>query len=139
MFIIDFNKFWANNKSNTEQLDKKLKQDLNNLFNYFTPGKLYTNNVATPAYLSQLKLKNKKWEWLTQSFDNNNNLIPIMFINILSGSMYNPNNIPINLYYNSNTIYLHFLKGTNSIYVPITPGKEHLIFSPINLNNIDLL
>jgi len=132
MFILDYNKFWEHNK---EFLNDNHKE-LDNLINFFIPGQLYINTTNTPAFLNKQKFINKQWDWLTQSHDLYNNIIPIMFIEIITGSNNQPTHIIHTYKTLSKTVCLHFLQGANSIYVPIEPGKESLIFQPLHINGL---
>lgn len=103
-------------------------KDLDDLKSFFIPGHLYTLQASTPAFLSDKKYHDRKWEWLYKSYDHNNKQIPIMFIDIIDVDAYN---FPSFLSYKflTKSVYLKFLYNKHSIYVPVIPGKHSNIFS----------
>lgn len=132
MFILDFNKL----KENKEKLDKENNDKFVALSKYFIQGELYINTIATPAYFSIKNLLNKECSWLTINYDLNNIQIPLLFISILTGSIYKPPAIPLQInFFSQNSVCLHFIKNYNSVYIPIQPGHESSIFLPFYYNN----
>jgi hypothetical protein len=109
-------------------------KDVDSIKQYFSPGNLYILLVTTPAYFSTKNYEEKRWEWLLQIRDKENNITPLMFLDYIESdhSAHHPGMIRTRSF--MKTICLKFLHPINKqiIYVPMTPGKEDKIFLPFS-------